>query len=405
MKNPRATTVMLAILFPLITVGCTMAKPAVSTPTPTKTATPVPPTATTEETVSPAEMDARRTEVLAYIARLSAGPFAGVISGQNCYHGNEILQGYQNLVVKLHNQSGQWVGILGVDYEYMKAFRPDELSAANNVLIDYARAGGLIAVTLTPQNPWANDESDLVNNPGSWNGPSASESQAGIAMVTSLDDLIDSTKPVHAAWMRKLDRIAAALQELRDAGVVVLFRPMQEMNGSWVWWGITSHLKDPSPYARVYRHMHDYFTYQKGLNNLIWVYSPSSSFGQNDSSTVVKSVKWAYPGDSYVDVVAGTNYADDMEIVDYAAYVSMGKPLGFGEYGPTMGGTVATNGTWDTSQIIVKFKTKYPRIAFWVSWHSYPQLNWSLIANTNAATLLNDPNVINRDDFTWSWLE
>jgi len=131
--------------------------------------------------------------------------------------------------------TGKWVGILGVDYEYAKLFTPAELSQTNQVLIDYARAGGLITVTFTPQNPWVNDEFDLVANPGTWDGPAGSQNKTGIAQVTSLNDLIDPSKAVNAAWMRKLDRIAAALEELRDAGVIVLFRPMQEMNGNWFW--------------------------------------------------------------------------------------------------------------------------------------------------------------------------
>jgi mannan endo-1,4-beta-mannosidase len=352
-----------------------------------------------------ADVDARRTEILTYITNLSNGPFTGVISGQNCYHGTGILGGYKDLVEKLHTETGNWVGILGVDYEFEKIYTPAELSQTNKVLIDYAQAGGLITITLTPQNPWVNDESDLVTNPGTWDGPAGSQTKTGFAQVTSLNDLIDPAKPVHAAWMRKLDRVAAALQELRDAGVVVLFRPMQEMNGSWFWWGMESHPNDPSPYVNVYRQMHDYFTNTKHLNNLIWVYSPNASFGVNNSANWNRTVDWAYPGDSYVDIIAGTNYADNMIIADYSTYyVSMKKPLGMAEFGPTIGGSAATDGTWDTSKIITTLKKDYPRIAFWVSWHSYPQQFLSLITNQNVSTLLNDPSVINRDDFSWSWL-
>ncbi len=354
--------------------------------------------------ITPAEMEARRTEVLTYITALSNGPFTGVISGQNCFHGTEIMAGYKNLVDKLHTETGKWVGILGVDYEFLKIFSPTELTLTNVVLINYAQAGGLVMVTLTPLNPWVNDESDLSANPGSWDGPAGPQNEAGIAQVASLNDLIDPAKPVNAAWMRKLDRIAAALQELRDAGVVVFFRPMQEMNGNWFWWGMESHPGDPSPYVNVYRQMHDYFTNVKHLDNLIWVYSPNSSFGENNSSSWNRKVNWAYPGDSYVDIVAGTNYADNMIISDYSTYVAMKKPLGMAEFGPTIGGPAATQGTWDTSQIVVKIKTSYPRIAFWVNWHSYPQEFWSLITNKNYNVLLNDPSVINRDNFTWSWL-
>src|SRR5258706_16002122 len=129
--------------------------------------------------------------------------------------------------------------------------------------------------------------------------------------------------------------------------------------------------------------MHEYFTNTKHLNNLIWLYSPNASFGEKNSSTWNRTVDWAYPGDSYVDIIAGTNYADTMTIADYATYVSMNKPLGIAEFGPTLGGPTATQGTWDTSQIITRIKMNYPLIAFCVNWHSYPQQYLSLITNQN----------------------
>ena len=127
-----------------------------------------------------AQIDAKRTAILTYIANLSRGPFVGAISGQNCFHGTQILdgsyeQGYRNLVENLHTQTGKWVGILGVDYEFAQIFSPEELSRTNKVLIDYAVKGGLITINLAPQNPWVNDESDLAHNPGTWDGPAGSQ--------------------------------------------------------------------------------------------------------------------------------------------------------------------------------------------------------------------------------------
>ena len=259
------------------------------------------------------------------------------------------------MIEALHEKTGEWPGIIGLDYEFARAFTPDQLSSANDVLINYTRDGGIVMVTFTPQNPWFNDETNLATNPGSWNGPSGALSSLPPGAV--LDDLLIPAKPVHAVWMRKLDRIAGALQELQDSGVVVLFRPMQEMNGNWFWWGIASHPSDPEPYARVYRAMHDYFTNEKGLGNLIWVYSPSSTYGNNTrTSSVFRSVDWTYPGDSYGDIVTDTNYADDMSISDYATYLTMGKPIGMAEFGPVTNGPIARSGTWDTSLIIERIR-------------------------------------------------
>jgi hypothetical protein len=35
----------------------------------------------------------------------------------------------------------------------------------------------------------------------------------------------------HLRWMKELDQLADGLQQLKDAGVVVLWRPFHEMNG------------------------------------------------------------------------------------------------------------------------------------------------------------------------------
>jgi mannan endo-1,4-beta-mannosidase len=374
----------------------TQASTMTQTITPSRTIAPEP-----TSTPTPKYFLAQRVQVVDYIALLSnAAAFRGTISGQIAGSADEIIDGtwyhgYRSMIEDLHTETGEWPGILGEEYEWGHSFTPAQLSDSNKVLIDYARAGGIIMVTLTPLNPWLHDESDIAATPGSWQGPESALS--AVPAGAGLDDLLDTAKPVHAAWMRKLDRIAGALQELRDAGVVVLFRPMQEMNASWYWWGISSHLSDPGPYVRVYRAMHDYFTNEKGLDNLIWVYSPSSTHGEDTRSKRYRTVDWNYPGDDIVDIIAGTNYEDDMSIVDYTVYATMGKPLGIAEYGP-----VDVSGNWDTSQIIQRIRKDYPRIAFFVFMNSYPSSCWSLITNRNASILLADPFVINRDDLPWN---
>ena len=90
--------------------------------------------------------------------------------------------------------------------------------------------------------------------------------------------------------------------ELQEAGVVVLWRPLHEAAGNygkwggtgkaWFWWGS----EGPEPYIALYRNMFDYFTNEKGLHNLIWVWN-----GQE--------ADW-YPGDKYVDIVGYDIYDD-----------------------------------------------------------------------------------------------
>ena len=103
--------------------------------------------------------------------------------------------------------------------------------------------------------------------------------------------------PEHAALLRDLDAVAEELRLLRDAHVPVLWRPMHEVNGRWFWWGAAG----PEPYKKLWRLMFDRYTYQHGLTNLIWVFSPGASTDLAD---------W-YPGDDCVDMIGQDHYPMD----------------------------------------------------------------------------------------------
>jgi mannan endo-1,4-beta-mannosidase len=114
--------------------------------------------------------------VLKFLAALSSPDVRKAVAGQNCYHGDEIteadsLNGYKKLVADLYEKTGQWVGIVGVDYEYMKIYSPRQLAGANAVLKAHWEKGGLVAVTFSPKNPWVNNEAGVIDNSQPWNGP------------------------------------------------------------------------------------------------------------------------------------------------------------------------------------------------------------------------------------------
>jgi len=111
-----------------------------------------------------------------------------------------------------------------------------------------------------------------------------------------INALLDPSSETHVRWLQELDQIADGLQQLKDAGVVVLWRPLHEMNGNWFWWGG----KDPATFIKLWRQMFDYLTKTKGLDNLLWVYSPGSS----------GKIAAYYPGDRYVDLAGLDTYTD-----------------------------------------------------------------------------------------------
>ncbi|HYH02219.1 MAG TPA: glycosyl hydrolase [Bacillota bacterium] len=314
--------------------------------------------------------------VLKYLATLTERNAQGVISGQNCGHGNEITTGnYLTFIETLHQQTGQYVGMIGIDYEYQKVFSPEELLSANTELKNYWKNGGLVTINWSPTNPWSNSDpvtyADIRNK----------------YPDTDLNKLITPGSSVYKKWMATLDRIAAALDDLNKAGVVVLWRPMQEMNGIWFWWGKVQTSDKNDAYTAVWRHMYDYFTNTKGLNNLLWVFSPN--YGQSFSS-------FPYPGKDYVDIIGGTQYSDQLIAEGYNDYLAYRKPVGMAEYGPADWETTVPEGALDNRLYIKRLKQNYPRVAYWVTWHSWPGVKMAIVDNQYAKELMNDPYMINR---------
>ncbi len=62
---------------------------------------------------------------------------------------------------------------------------------------------------------------------------------------------------------------------------------------------------------------------------------------------------------------------------------------------------MAKKGALDTVDYIRRIENDYPRMAYWVCWHSYPGDYWSIVDNRNYNALMNDPDVITLDRLDW----
>ncbi len=95
---------------------------------------------------------------------------------------------------------------------------------------------------------------------------------------------------------RDIDAIAVQLKILRDAGVVVLWRPIHEANNGYFWWGADG----ATAFKQLWQLLYTRLTIYHGLHNLIWTWSanwyPSNNFAA-----------W-YPGDNYVDIGGVDSY-------------------------------------------------------------------------------------------------
>ena len=303
--------------------------------------------------------NAKTRAILNYLHGLSARPDKRLVSGQFTGYGrNTDLR----LMDAIHEQTGHWAGLVGVDYaDYANGSLT--FKAPNQAAIQYWNAGGLVTISAHLFNP-ANLKAYGLRDQG-----------------VDLNALLAPEGETHTRWMAELDLIATGLQELKNAGVVVLWRPFHEMNGGWFWWGA----KDPDTFIKVWRHMFDYFTKTKGLDNLLWVYGPNH--GSNTAAY--------YAGDHFVDLVgldAYTDFVDPEHIKGYAEVAKLPKPFGFTEYGPH--GSRNPPGDYDYRRFLDGVKQHFPKTVFFMSWDA----KWSLAKNNHVKEMLEDPWIVNRED-------
>jgi|GEM_PF-911458 len=156
---------------------------------------------------------------------------------------------------------------------------------------------------------------------------------------TQWTELITDGTTMNNNWKARLDIISVYLQELKDAGIEVLFRPLHEMNQGAFWWGGRP---GPNGTAKLYQITHDYLVNQKGLTNLIWVWD------LQDFSTIADDINNYDPGSDYWDVLALDIYYSDGSGFTVTKYNLISakagnKPIAIGECGtlPTVAQLVA----------------------------------------------------------------
>src|SRR5262249_37605715 len=152
------------------------------------------------------------------------------------------------------------------------------------------------------------------------------------------------------------------IQLLQDQGVVLLWRPFHELNGGWFWWGN----RDTTQFKNVWKHMFDYFTNVKHLNNVLWVYNVWAGSG---------NITAYYPGAGYVDIVSLDGYSDGIAgfAGDYKQLETLNKPFAIAE----LGSGSATGGgdpNYDLAGFIADIKSSLPRTCYWMQWEN----TWSM---------------------------
>ena len=344
--------------------------------------------------VSPAPLPAQRNanadvgRLLKYLRDLPQRTDHRVLSGQNIGHANQdVTAGYAKYFGALGQQTGQYPAILGVCYGW-EEFSPPQIAKANKLLIQHWRDGGLVTISMSPGNPWT--------------GGGLRDRTLGPCDYL---DVVRSGTDAHRRWAEVLRVVADGLSDLRAAGVVVLWRPLHEMNGDFFWWSAGKHAgwASPQEFAALWKFTFEYLAVERKLDNLLWVYAP------NAPSPGVQSVLHYYPGDQHVDVVGmdyyGNSLADPNVREGFGSLATLGKPMGFSEVGPAFWLFAHPRGGFDNASVIRSIRTDYPQATFFVYWSGWSSLlmnvQMGIVQNRNAKELLHDPWVITRGSVSW----
>lgn len=243
--------------------------------------------------------------ILQYVNDLTKREDKKLMSGQ-------FLGWYPDAIMKaaevIHEQSGEWIAIVGVDYYETKQAeakltelelgKPPRWMQINPLIKEYWSKDGLATLSVHVTNPYTGGKA--------WDERKRASS-----------DLLDPKTEAGQAYADQLRQIADGIEDLQKDDVVILYRPFHEWDGNWFWWGNM----DLELARNLWKQMFNYFTQERGLHNIIWVYNGSID---------------RYPGNDYVDINSYDFYTDSPGIAaaKYKEMQGTGKPFAIGEFGP-----------------------------------------------------------------------
>jgi mannan endo-1,4-beta-mannosidase len=215
---------------------------------------------------------------------------------------------------KIDSVTGKFPGLWSGDF----LFQQENINN-RQVMIDEAikqwNQGALVNIMWHSCNP-------SLDEPCGW------DSKGVLSKLTDEQwkEITTDGSPLNKIWKERVDKICVYLQQLKDKGVEVLWRPMHEMNQGAFWWGGRP---GPDGTRKLYQMLHDYMVNEKKLTNLIWIWDVQ------DFGSLAEDVKTYNPGENYYDVVAldvyddGSGYSD--EKYNIMLSVCNGKPIAIGE--------------------------------------------------------------------------
>ncbi len=222
-------------------------------------------------------------------------------------YGNHVISGQQEStwmgskdyeVELIHNASGKYPALRGLDY------MGDDFAGCNRRAKAWHDKGGIVTICWHCGSDFSGSHTESMNTDLNWDK----------ALTPGTDE--------YKTLIAGMDKGAAALKELQEAGVPVIWRPFHEFVGKWFWWGKGG----AENFKKLWRIMYDRYTKDWGLDNLIWNLGYCGDV--NDG--------W-YPGDAYVDIIGAdtyVNHTDSLLSMYQKTACVADKPVCLHENGP-----------------------------------------------------------------------
>lgn len=231
---------------------------------------------------------------------------------------------------------GEYPGIMGMDLGRCGLRLPTLHDNDRHVIsrwiceiVDYVAKGGIITFGSHITNPHKDYERSAA---------SGNQDRGYLGGEDAWRDLMTEGTEINKPFKRELTLDADFLSALRDNGVPVIWRPLHEHNGGWFWFspiqgeefGVVK-----NAISDLWKYIYKYFNDERGLDNLLWEYSPNNS---NSVARPETDVLYSYPGDEYVDLVGldwytGGNYEVAGDGKSYEKLMTLGKVTSLCEFG------------------------------------------------------------------------
>ncbi len=310
----------------------------------------IPVCASGQDRTAPAE------EVLAYLKGLGNGSYLFGQVATWVHNENPDMDHPSNWLRKVHDHTGKMPRYGCVTYDFHDDPFPDaEWNGGVKKMWDRGLIVGVYSFYANPSGR-------------AWNDP------IDIDLIFASDD-----NPTKQHFYHQMDRMAANLQWLKDQGVPVIYTPLVESDDRNKW-----HAKEGSAHAiKLYRLIHDVFTRDKGLDNVLWAYHTTANHG---------ALEQYYPGDDYVDILGKSAYGTGLNFSEYDWAVHKKKTAGKVIWWSELGIRGRSDAPRDCLDVPRKLESSYPELAGFVFWSDDGHYN--VVGNRNGPELMACPQIV-----------